>query len=112
MAAADGDARGNQLLRHSRTRLECHPPRTCSRTASSNQSSLASRAIPSGIPYQQTMQQLTHYFAAQGGHSSWALISTWSAHGALGKYWSAFHGTTDLAVRPYSPVNPAFTGSL
>jgi DHA2 family multidrug resistance protein len=31
-----------------------------------HQSSLAAHAIPSGIPYQQTMQQLTHYFAAQG----------------------------------------------
>jgi len=31
-----------------------------------HQSSLASHAIPSGIPYQQTMQQLMHYFAAQG----------------------------------------------
>ncbi|SHK82205.1 MFS transporter, DHA2 family, multidrug resistance protein [Bradyrhizobium lablabi] len=31
-----------------------------------HQSSLAAYAIPSGISYQQTMQQLTHYFAAQG----------------------------------------------
>ena len=31
-----------------------------------HQSSLASHAIPSGISYQQTMQQLMHYFAAQG----------------------------------------------
>jgi DHA2 family multidrug resistance protein len=31
-----------------------------------HQSVLAAYAIPSGIPYQQTMQQLIHYFAAQG----------------------------------------------
>jgi DHA2 family multidrug resistance protein len=31
-----------------------------------HQSSLASHAIPSGISYQETMQQLIHYFAAQG----------------------------------------------
>jgi len=31
-----------------------------------HQSSLASHAIPSGIPYQETMQQLMHYFAVQG----------------------------------------------
>ncbi len=31
-----------------------------------HQSSLAAHAIPSGIPYQQTVQQLMHYFAAQG----------------------------------------------
>ena len=31
-----------------------------------HQSSLASHAIPSGISYQETMQQLMHYFAAQG----------------------------------------------
>ena len=31
-----------------------------------HQSSLAANAIPSGVPYQQTMQQLVHYFAAQG----------------------------------------------
>jgi DHA2 family multidrug resistance protein len=31
-----------------------------------HQSSLAANAIPSGIPYQQTMQQLVHYFASQG----------------------------------------------
>jgi MFS transporter, DHA2 family, multidrug resistance protein len=31
-----------------------------------HQSSLAAYAIPSGIPYQETMQQLMHYFAAQG----------------------------------------------
>jgi DHA2 family multidrug resistance protein len=31
-----------------------------------DQSRLAEHAIPSGMPYQETMQQLTHYFAAQG----------------------------------------------
>jgi MFS transporter, DHA2 family, multidrug resistance protein len=31
-----------------------------------HQSSLASHAIPSGISYQETMQQMTHYFATQG----------------------------------------------
>jgi hypothetical protein len=31
-----------------------------------HQSSLASHAIPSGISYRETMQQLIHYFAAQG----------------------------------------------
>jgi DHA2 family multidrug resistance protein len=31
-----------------------------------HQSSLASHAIPSSISYQETMQQLMHYFAAQG----------------------------------------------
>jgi DHA2 family multidrug resistance protein len=31
-----------------------------------HQSRLAADAIPSGIPYQQTMQQLIHYFTAQG----------------------------------------------
>jgi len=31
-----------------------------------HQSSLAANAVPSGVPYQQTMQQLVHYFAAQG----------------------------------------------
>jgi DHA2 family multidrug resistance protein len=37
-----------------------------------HQSSLAAYAIPSGIAYQQTVQQLTNYFAAQGSSLSQA----------------------------------------
>src|SRR5258708_33683472 len=47
-------------------RLACRLPPTCSHRDQFHQSRLAADAIPSSIPYQETMQQLMHYFAAQG----------------------------------------------